>query len=357
MANQRTSRLLIYRLLLAGVSLLIALILVELACRVIIPPESTIRFQQDVDELEGLDLNEAAGMIENDPELFWKLAPSTKLPDESWPFFGIVSNAQSLREDGKIPVDKPQGQTRVLFLGDSCTFGYGVDQKQTYVEVAETMLEERLGSSVECINAGVPGYTVFQGYRYLVAKGLDLQPDLVVLNFGWNDSGVWDHLGDREHHAILKAMRPPGLLEKSRLCQIMWRYWKKPDVSQSTKEKRPRILPGEFAETMGEIHDLLAERDISLLVLVWPMRANSDPSFPPDARTPLQVEMGKFGQTHPLSAKPPINGALDLVPLSQKLVSDHGVNAIYLDHGHVTPFAHMAFAEAVVDHISPWLAR
>jgi hypothetical protein len=67
--------------------------------------------------------------------------------------------------------------------------------------------------------------------------------------------------------------------------------------------------------------------------------------------------MSKFGQNHPLSTEPPVNGALDLIPLARQLVGEHGVNAIYLDHGHVTPAAHRAVSQAIVDHLSPWISR
>lgn len=354
--GSRKRRLLLYRCLLAGVSSLIALILAEAACRLLIPERTSIRFQQDVDELQDLKLGEASRMIQNDAELFWKLVPGTRIPEDAWPFFGIISNGQSLREDHEIPVEKPAGQTRILFLGDSCTFGYGVALDEAFPHVVESILREKYGGKVECINAGVPGYTQFQGYRYLATEGLRHQPDLVVLNFGWNDSGMWDHLGDRDHHAILQAMEPPPPLRASRICQLLWGHWNKPDQSGTGGKMRPRLLPSEFAETLEQIHTLLEQRDIPLLILVWPMKANTDPGVPADARFELQGEMTRFGQAHPISEDPPVGGLVDLVPLGRKLVREHGAQAVYFDAGHVTPMAHRAIAEAITDHLTPWLS-
>lgn len=351
----RQRRLLFYRWLLAGVSSLVALVLAEAACRLFIPEQASIRFQQDVDELQGLRLGEASRMIRNDPELFWKLVPDTRIPEDAWPFFGVISNGQSLREDQWIPVEKPGGQTRILFLGDSCTFGYGVAYDQAFPHVVESMLRGKPGKEVECINAGVPGYTLFQGWRYLITEGLRYQPDLVVLNFGWNDSGVWDHLGDRDHHAILHAMQPPPSLRNSRLCQLLWAHWNKPDPGDAKQEKRPRLLPAEFAQTLGEIHELLEQRDVPLLILLWPMKMNADPGVPAEARSALQIEMAQFGQAHPISNDPPLAGLIDLVPLGRKLVREHGPQAVYFDAGHVTPMAHRAIADAIANHLGPWL--
>ncbi len=352
---KRKRRHLLYRCLLAGVSSLIALILAEEACRLFIPEQASIRFQQDVDELQGLQLGEASRMIRNDPELFWKLVPDTRISEDAWPFFGVISNGHSLREDQRIPFEKPTGQTRILFLGDSCTFGYGVAHDEAFPHVVESMLREKSGKEVECINAGVPGYTLFQGYRFLITEGLRYQPDLVVLNFGWNDSGMWDHLGDRDHHAILQAMQPPPSLRSSRLCQLVWGYWHKPDSGDANPKNRPRLLPSEFAETLEEIHELLEQRYIPLLILLWPMKMNADPGIPAEARSELQNEMTQFGQAHPISNDPPLGGLIDLVPLGRKLVREHGPQAVYFDAGHVTPMAHRAIAEAITDHLGPWL--
>ena len=353
--EDRKRRHLRYRWLLAGVSTVMALVLAEVACRLFIPGQTSIRFQQDVDELQGLKLGDASRMIRNDPELFWKLVPDTRISEEAWPFFGVISNDQSLREDHRVPFEKPAGQTRILFLGDSCTFGYGVAHDEAFPQVVESILRGKVGTEVECINAGVPGYTLFQGYRYLVTEGLHYQPDLVVLNFGWNDSGIWDHLGDRDHHAIFQAMRPPSPLRGSRFCQLLWGHWKKPEPGGANRQNRPRLTPVEFAETLEEIHALLKQRGIPLLILLWPMKMNADPGIPAEARSELQSEMTRFGRARPISNDPPLGGLIDLVPLARELVRERGVQAIYFDAGHVTPMAHRAIAEAIMDHLGPWL--
>lgn len=346
-----------HRHLLAVASTLTALLLAELACRFFVPTRPSLRFQQDIDELEAMQLHAAAAFIKNDSELFWRLAPGRRLPDEEWPFFGIISNSQSLREDHSIPLQKPRREIRILFLGDSCTFGYGVAHDRTFVEVAESALRGQAAGSVECINAGVPGYTLFQGYRYLATEGLRYQPDLVVLNFGWNDCGMWDHRSDQDHYDMWRAMQPPVLLQCSQLCRLIWSCTHHRTPPHPSLEKRPRLLPGEFAETLRKIHALSQARRIPLLILVWPMRGNTEPGTPPGGRTSLQVEMLAFGQAHPLTASPPVSGVLDLVPLGRELVREHGAPAIYFDQGHTTETGHRAIGQAIADHLTPWLRR
>ena len=355
--DAKTRRLWKFRILAAAVSTILSIGLAEVLCRALIPPQVSLRFEQDVDELQGMNLKEAAGMIENDSELFWKLAPDKKLPAHYWPFFGVVSSGDSLREDHEIPVRKPAGEIRILFLGDSCTYGYGVAHDATFTEVCESVLESRLKSPVECINAGVPGYSLFQGSRYLATKGLAYEPDLVVLSFGWNDAGMWDHLGDRQHHEIIRAMRPPPILAHSRLAEIAWRHMHKPDPPSDAAEYRPRLKADEFTQTLQEIHQSLSDKNIPVLILVWPMRFNSDSTATAATRTEYQVAMGTFGQGLSVQKDPSVPGLLDLIPLGKELVGRHGIEGIYYDQGHVTPTAHEAIGTAIADHLMPWLGR
>jgi|APSaa5957512622_1039677.scaffolds.fasta_scaffold07098_2 lysophospholipase L1-like esterase len=357
MLRREMTRVTRYRYLLAIAATLLALVCVEVLCRFFIPAPASLRFQQDIDELEGMQLHAATGIIENDPELFWRLAPDKRLPDNAWPFFGIVSNGQSLREDHDIPLAKPDGEIRILFLGDSCTYGYGVAHDRTFAAVAESLLREQgVAGYVECINAGVPGYTLFQGYRYLATQGLRYQPDLVVLNFGWNDYGMWDDLSDAEHYALLQAMQPPPPLRRSHLFRLIWSRTRTRPAPRSPHEKRPRLLPGEFAETLENLHALPHERRIPILILVWPMRDNIGDT-PSGLRSQLQMEMIAFGQAHPLLTSPHVSGVLDLIPLGRALVEEHGFAAVYFDHGHVTPLAHQAIAASIIDHLGPWLEK
>lgn len=346
----------LYRYLLAFIACIFALVLAEVACRLIIPPEPCLRFKQDTDELEGMKLDAATRMIQDDSELFWRLKPNTRFPDELWPFFGIISNGQSMREDHEIALQKPKDQTRILFLGDSCTFGYGVRQYKTFVEITESLMREKYGRPAECINAGVPGYTLFQGYQYLRTEGIRYQPDLVVLNFGWNDYRRWDDLGDLEHYALSQAVQPPRPLQQSHLCRLIWSCKRKRATTQPPEEKRPRLLPEEFATTLEKIHALTHEQGVPMLILVWPMRDNTGDA-PSGIRSELQLEMMGFGQAHPISSSPHVSGVLDLIPFGRELVLKHGAPAVYFDQGHVTEMGHQAIAQAIVERISPWIER
>ncbi len=86
---------------------------------------------------------------------------------------------------------KGQG-LRILVVGDSFTFGYGVEEPDSYPRVIERQLAEvRTGNElppVEVINAGVPAWWTDAYYLYLKEYGLALEPDLILLGlFMGND--------------------------------------------------------------------------------------------------------------------------------------------------------------------------
>jgi len=90
--------------------------------------------------------------------------------------------------------DEPApGTLRVAVLGDSSTFGWGIESADAYPALLGPALAERLGiapSRVEILNLGVPGYSSFQGRVLLERVALGFQPDAVVWSYLSNDGAV-----------------------------------------------------------------------------------------------------------------------------------------------------------------------
>jgi lysophospholipase L1-like esterase len=96
----------------------------------------------------------------------------------------VATNSDGFR-DLDYPVER-NGAHRMIVLGDSLTFGWGVDFEKTFSRV----LERRLNSSapVEVINFGAGNYNTQQEVNLLIDKGLKYQPDHVVLFYFINDA-------------------------------------------------------------------------------------------------------------------------------------------------------------------------
>jgi len=93
----------------------------------------------------------------------------------------VKISGQGLR-DKYYPYEPPRGVVRILVLGDSFTWGFGVEEDEIFTEILESM-EPRL----EVINMGVSGYSTDQEYLLLREEGVKYRPDIVLVMFFEND--------------------------------------------------------------------------------------------------------------------------------------------------------------------------
>jgi len=98
--------------------------------------------------------------------------------------FHFSSNSDGFRSPEFTP--KEPGVIRIVCIGDSSTFGWGVDYEYTYPHLIETRVAG-LGPRVEVFNLGIPGYTSRHGLGVLRHYALELDADYYVFSFGAND--------------------------------------------------------------------------------------------------------------------------------------------------------------------------
>jgi lysophospholipase L1-like esterase len=72
---------------------------------------------------------------------------------------------------------------RVLLLGDSQAFGFGVGDDETVAVLLENSLKRHYGEGVMVQNAGVPGYGTVDQLNFLRSRIGALRPDLVIVQF------------------------------------------------------------------------------------------------------------------------------------------------------------------------------
>jgi hypothetical protein len=100
----------------------------------------------------------------------------------------LRTNRHGMRSDVDYAAEKPDATLRIVGLGDSGMFGWNVDQGEEYMAVLEDALNARSdGYQVEVLNLGVPGYNTHLEVESLVHKGLQFDPDIVVLGWCAND--------------------------------------------------------------------------------------------------------------------------------------------------------------------------
>jgi hypothetical protein len=92
---------------------------------------------------------------------------------------------------------KPEGTYRILVLGDSTTFGWGVPVEKPYAKLLEQKLNENLRPGgpkrFEVMNTGVGNYNTAQEVAYFKERGRLYKPDMVILGFFTNDAEETPH--------------------------------------------------------------------------------------------------------------------------------------------------------------------
>ena len=123
--------------------------------------------------LERISLDDLAYLHTYSPVYGWTPRPSFR-----YTLAGSETTINRLGYRGReVAEARTPGRRRIVMLGDSITFGYGVRDAETFSAVMEA-LDPRL----EVINLGVQGYGTDQELLKLEREGLSYAPDVVVLN-------------------------------------------------------------------------------------------------------------------------------------------------------------------------------
>jgi lysophospholipase L1-like esterase len=116
----------------------------------------------------------------------WSFRPNSH--HESYVGVPVAINNLGLR-GSDTTIAKPPGVFRIIGVGDSITFGYGVRVEDTFLQVLERDLNASAPAGVryEVINAGVPA-TGLEYYTHFIEHDAPaLQPDLILVCMALND--------------------------------------------------------------------------------------------------------------------------------------------------------------------------
>jgi lysophospholipase L1-like esterase len=122
-----------------------------------------------------------------DTELFWRIRPNQTIKGEFFVDGVYKINSRGYR-DYEFSENKDPNKKRIIVMGNSCTFGWMVDLEDTYPKRLEKLLNQYLPEpKFEVINAGMTGYSTYQGLRLLKREILKFHPDIIIISYGWND--------------------------------------------------------------------------------------------------------------------------------------------------------------------------
>ena len=150
-----------------------------------------------------------------DSVLGWRLRPNLEGPFERPQFRTYVKiNEHGLR-DRDYTYEKPVNNKRIVVLGDSFVWGYGVNGDKVFTGRIAAELE-----GVDVINAGVTAYGTAQELLWLEREGVKYHPDLVIVVLYKND--LVDNVTSvyNGYHRPVMILRDDGSLQLSGVpCQ------------------------------------------------------------------------------------------------------------------------------------------
>ncbi len=119
--------------------------------------------------------------VQHDDRLGWRYRPDSEVRHATEDFdVPIRINARGQR-DALVPFERTPGRDRIVLLGDSLTFGWGVREEESFASGLESRLD------CEVVNLAVSGYGTDQELLWLKAEGLRYRPDVVIVTVCAND--------------------------------------------------------------------------------------------------------------------------------------------------------------------------
>jgi lysophospholipase L1-like esterase len=244
------------------------------------------------------------------PLLGWVLPPGFEAYTIDAP---VRVNSLGLRDD-ELATEKPEGERRILALGDSFTFALGVRFEDLWVQQLERTLNRRSRTErFQVINAGVAGYNTRQELIALETSGWNLEPDLVVVAFYWNDligneaplpdyqntprlssePMTWER-GERDDTHLLPAFIRDRLRQSVLLYQVVIRakqlYYSLQPGNHSVGIVQRSLLAGDWttlepywaatASRLREIAAAASRRGTPVILVLFPMENEIRSDYP-----------------------------------------------------------------------------
>ncbi len=197
------------------------------------------------------------------------------------------------QRDKERTLEKPDGVRRILLLGDSVVEGYGLRESETISNQLKDLYDD---PSTEVLNFGVSAYCTRAEIEMLETKGLQFDPDVVVLVFVEND---FDNF-NREAFPLGSAVQRPAIVEALfrqshffRLASIQLNLFQFGAEADPIRWNRDAIGDNNVTDGLRRFRELANRHGFTPLVAIWPRFLDdriADVCFMPGSNEQLIVE-------------------------------------------------------------------
>ncbi len=229
-----------------------------------------------------------------------------------------TTNSRGFRGQLLTSLPKRAGDFRIVFLGDSFTFGEGVHDADTYAQKTQEILNAKETASarhVECYNLGVGGYNVGNCElvlrQYVAYRGCDC----VILKLDISDMEpplfVYEQDGDKVHFkqsprwfqyegSAFIEEPPEGGIQHLHTVQLVWKAintWRRNRAFLDYYRNLPHTEDWQKGlAALESIGQHCRDREVPLYVLLFPLPPSNYAHYPLQAeRAVLKAAAAKQG--------------------------------------------------------------
>ena len=311
-------------------SLLFCLVVGEIVCRIFFP-DTRLRFMVDQELMLALEPNQ---------EGFIYLTDGSRAPK-------VRVNELGLRGGS---FNEAAGR-RVLFLGDSFTFGSGVEEGESFV----SLVDNALGDEISAVNGGHPGFGIYQIEILFNRLNPTVRPELVVVV-------IWENLLLRQRHSkegheeFLKRSEKLNRLKSiSVLGTHLYRIFERvslgfgaENIVFTLQEKKEPKFSRQWlydrairldSERLLRINKTVRSQGGRLVVVFWPREGYIVDAVETEFSAEITSRLEKFGRENGIPTYSVQNSFQSYPPEELNIPND----------GHPTPLAHCLVARELMN--------
>ncbi len=221
---------------------------------------------------------------------------------------------------------KADDELRILVLGDSVTFGWGVRARDSFPEQLEQAIARNHPGPVNVINSGVGGYNTEQQASFARLMTDDLQPDLLVLLYVTNDIEIneppfdpWSDVSPKGKNPVMAIQRLIWHSRLHRLTQFAIR------INRQPRDRPPDRTSAGWRRSMAALEELAhlsRNRSIPFVVVMYRLQ---DSQFSRGLATDISSRATEFNFTYQDSL--PWLSKVDRVSITNSVVDARHPNA------------------------------
>ncbi len=254
-----TKRNLLFAAMTFGVLLIPLLLVAEWAARV----RYRATLYQESEESEFVSTYQKS----SDPELVYEMIPNSESPGKKPGALSVI-NADGFRDDPFNPWEDRESY-RIVLLGDSVAWGYGVDTEDAFPQLLERLINEDIPDAspqVEIFNLAVMGYSTAQQARLLELRGKTYNPDLVMVAYVLNDP-------DEVDGGLSRYFDPPSFYLKDSFIRFR-RWWAAERIGRTRGGGYPEVVHtlywDDVKKNLDRFQDISEEEGVPILFVQVP---------------------------------------------------------------------------------------